>query len=449
MKNLFIIFMLFSVLFILSCREDQGNILLKQDSSKVISKDLAKNIAQRVTTKFLQMGIESGQNFAPVEMPNRTIENQIVILDKNEIPALYVFNYINREGFVVISADERHEPICALVESGTFEADTVPSMLVAWFEATVENIEKVRYENYDNTLRAKSSWIDLFDKTNLMSYIINMNPQPFGGDGNGLFPDPNCCPDCPNFPDCLDDPHIGCGANVNCEPRNPDPCGDWHSHTVGPLLPCQWGQGCTYNEQCPDKDCQNTCWTNESAWTGCVATAVSQVLKYWSHPNQFNYNYGSMPNNEGNSEVQRMMKDVGEEVDMDYGCNSSGAYASDAEEAFTDEFNFSTAELDNVNSSWLISDLDNSRPVILDGCNNRRNRFLGWFYTYSNCHMWVCDGYWKEWNNCYGRMQLHMNWGWNEKFSFNNFNGWYLVNNWAPGTWNFKYSQDFIHNIKP
>ncbi|MDQ3143163.1 MAG: C10 family peptidase [Bacteroidota bacterium] len=128
------------------------------------------------------------------------------------------------------------------------------------------------------------------------------------------------------------------------------------------------------------------------------------------------YPYGIMPNNEGNSEVQRLMKDIGEEVDMDYSCSGSGASMYEADEAFIDAFDFSTSLYDGFNSIWLEQDLNAHRPAILDGCRTRTNRFLGWIYTYSNCHAWVCDGYWKTWNSCYTiESLLHMNWGWNEK----------------------------------
>ncbi|MDV7401446.1 C10 family peptidase, partial [Arthrospira platensis SPKY1] len=88
----------------------------------------------------------------------------------------------------------------------------------------------------------------------------------------------NCCEECPNYPECLIDPELGCGdVNVFC-----DPCGPWQTVTVGPLLTTRWGQRCTYNEQCPDEGCFNRCLLpNPNALTGCVATAIAQVLRYW------------------------------------------------------------------------------------------------------------------------------------------------------------------------
>ena len=42
---------------------------------------------------------------------------------------------------------------------------------------------------------------------------------------------------------------------------------------VGPLIQTAWGQGTPYNSLCPS-----------GSLTGCVATAMSQILKYWAKP---------------------------------------------------------------------------------------------------------------------------------------------------------------------
>jgi len=56
---------------------------------------------------------------------------------------MYIANYAD-DGYIVISADDRHEPICALVEQGKYEVAEVPSMLLEWFYITFENILLVR-----------------------------------------------------------------------------------------------------------------------------------------------------------------------------------------------------------------------------------------------------------------------------------------------------------------
>lgn len=362
----------------------------------------------------------------------RSIQNSFTINDSLGNPALYIINFQD-DGFVVISADERLDPIQALVEKGKYEAQADPSGLMMWFDVTLDNIDQIRNGTISNSRPAKQEWI----KT------IKSIDEP------ALYPPDNCCPECPNYPECIQHPNLGCGEpDIRCfdEDDNGDPCGNTITTIKGPYLATSWGQGCTYNEQCPDENC-DACFSNNRAWTGCVATSISQVLKYWAHPETHAYNYASMPNGSGNSEVQRMMRNAGDEVDMDYGCDGSGADSDDVPDAFTDGFDFGSCDRDSYGSgSYLtvISNLNSSKPVILDGCRSRKKWLFGLFYTYSNCHSWVCDGYNKTYNNCYSTLKFHMNWGWD-----GSFNGWYASNSWSPGSSNYQYAQDYCYNINP
>ena len=51
------------------------------------------------------------------------------------------------------------------------------------------------------------------------------------------------------------------------------------------LMDNKWGQGCvyypTYNKMCPYKDQDGYRMT---AYVGCVATAMSQIMHYWKYP---------------------------------------------------------------------------------------------------------------------------------------------------------------------
>ncbi len=50
--------------------------------------------------------------------------------------------------------------------------------------------------------------------------------------------------------------------------------------SVGPLLTSTWNQGCNYNSSCP-VDAKGTCG---HVWTGCTATSMAQIMKYWNFP---------------------------------------------------------------------------------------------------------------------------------------------------------------------
>lgn len=194
--------------------------------------------------------------------------------------------------------------------------------------------------------------------------------------------------------------------------------------SVNPLLTTTWNQNPYYNSMCPN-----------GTVTGCVATAMAQVMKYWSHPaqgtgfhsyneNDFGtlsanfggttYNWAAMPNSisSNNAAIGTLMYHCGVSVDMNYGYASaggSGAYVISAaspvthcsEYAFENYFGYST-NLQGVQRSnytetaWINlmkAELDAGRPILHAGFGSNGG------------HAFVCDGYD---NNNY----FHFNWGW-------------------------------------
>lgn len=394
----------------------------------VVREAFARKIAERIPRNYFKESIDQNnalnRTMEDFPLSERKIKNYFEIRDQKEIPALYIYNY-DDGGFVVLSAETKHEPICAYVETSTInEEDSVPGPLIEWFGKTVENIEFVREGSYDNTERAAAAWLKLIAETDLKNYpeIPWQVPPP---------PPPAPCDESP-----------------------------WLTATVGPLLTTKWGQGCTFNDMCPLKGCTNICWNKENALTGCVATAMAQVVRYWKPENSYHYNYAEMPATQGNGEVQRLMRDAGHDVLMNYGCTASGAEGWRAPWALKGTifmelpgFGLKSADRSDYEPGSYITvqeNLKNKWPVILEGCASQKKVWLV-FNKYSSCHMWVCDGYRESWNSCYSYLYFHMNWGWHE-INFtgaNDFIGWYGYNNWNPNTSNFQYARNFITNIHP
>jgi hypothetical protein len=178
---------------------------------------------------------------------------------------------------------------------------------------------------------------------------------------------------------------------------------------------------------------------------------MAQLIRYWKYP--AGYNYNSMPNDYGNAEVQKLMFDAGKSVNMDWQCNASGANSNSIAPAFKSYFFYSSAKKEDFNVSHVMNNLNSSWPVLLGGCSEKTNRFLGIFYSYDGCHRWVCDGYDEYISACYGGYAyLHMNWGWHETWGNVDYNGWYGYGLWtsdgSPEN-NFQFNHTAIINIHP
>ena len=218
-----------------------------------------------------------------------------------------------------------------------------------------------------------------------------------------------------------------------------------------PLLgDVSWGQSAPYNTYTPILN-------NEQCVTGCVATAMAQVMYFHNWPlqgkgsNSYNWEkggktltadfsnsvyewnnmmptYNTYTSAQGNA-VARLMSDAGLSVNMNYG-PSSGAYSENAVISLKNYFGYSTDVKIRMKGSttnqttWnnlLKTELNAMHPVYYSGSSS------------SGAHAFVCDGY-------ASGDYFHFNFGWNGKG-----NGYFLSTN-PDG---YSKSQDIITGIHP
>lgn len=194
---------------------------------------------------------------------------------------------------------------------------------------------------------------------------------------------------------------------------------------IAPMIETQWDQVAPYNNQCPLQGAYRT-------YTGCVATAMAQVMKYWNYPEkgtgsitynaetiqkQLSLDFSSITfdwdqmldvygyNNytdEQAAAVAELMKACGYAVRMDYSTEASGALAMNIRRGIVEFFDYdknATYELRIMYSAsqWeelIYDNLKNVGPILYGGAS-----LLG------GGHSFVCDGY-------DGNGFFHFNWGW-------------------------------------
>jgi hypothetical protein len=318
------------------------------------------------------------EDLKSVRKSKKEVESILEVPDENNIAAYYIINY-KEGGFVILAGDKRLEPVLAFSETNRFDLDTeyFPSGLVGWLYSLKENIEAIRIKNDKIEPEAEILWNTLLSaETDVVTYLIK--PE----------------------------------EDTDCTP---------YTIQKGPFLQTTWGQGCGYNSQTPSMSCGEC----GHAWTGCVATAMAQVMRYHQYP--ASYSWSNMPNSSGTATTAGLMSDIGNAVNMSYSCDGSGADTkSKIVSAFKNTFGYSTASYADYNYQTVENELRYNRPVILRGGRN-----TGWwiFGQYSDGHAWVCDGYLSYIDPCWGSiLKFHMNWGWGDNAT-NNYNGWYSFNN--------------------
>jgi surface protein len=198
---------------------------------------------------------------------------------------------------------------------------------------------------------------------------------------------------------------------------------------IPPLIHTQWNQQGPYNYRCPDGNGKEYYETDYSAsnrcYTGCVATAMAQVMNYWQWPEScpalkaystesmdvkslrattfkwemMKYSYKYNETGEAANAVAELMRYCGQAVHMNYGTDESSASLS--REVMVNTFNYSPNIVGIRRNSYKLSDweeiiyneLAEGRPVLYSGRNS------------SSGHAFVIDGY-------SSNGLFHINWGW-------------------------------------
>lgn len=268
--------------------------------------------------------------------------------------SMYIFNVENKGGFVIVSGDERTEPILGYSTSGEIDYDNMPDNLRTWLEG------------YEAQIKA-----------------INENPKL-----------------------AVRKTESGKAA-------------------IAPMIQTKWGQGNPYCSLCPEDD-------NARCLTGCVATAVAQVMYYHKWPqtskaipgyttqtkeivvedlpeytfewDKMKYTYSYDDTGDAVNAVAKLMRYCGQAMGTDY-TSDEGSEANVYEYSLIHYFGYSEniSEVSRsryLNSEWnnlLYDELANKRPVLYSGFSAANIENI-------SGHQFILDGY--------DDGLFHVNWGW-------------------------------------
>ena len=395
------------------------------DQSSAVSPQIGTvplNVATNIATNFFKMYYEN--------VDNKLIDNQLTA-DENGVPIFYLFNYKNG-GFLILSAEYGDMPILANDVTTIFPAkgEDINPGLGKWLVDTRDRIVAIRSGKEPCSKVGAAMWKDFknntfkatFKNITIDDIRRNADKAQLRDDDLGIPYDPNSAQNyCYSYP--------------------------WINTTLAPLMTTRWGQGCGYNDLTPAYPLDPLNGLCGHAPTGCVATAMAQVIKC-TPSTGFNVNFSSMPNNTGSSETAKLMDLCGRGVYMDYGQSASGAYTSNIEHLLEFRGYSTDVSYGDYDSNIHLANLNLGRPVILDGCTGL-TCFLWWCWGTGDCHAWVSDGYQRSYHTCYGAtIQWHMNWGWS-----GDANGFYyypmpILSN-PPANWSryYHYARGILYNV--
>lgn len=202
-----------------------------------------------------------------------------------------------------------------------------------------------------------------------------------------------------------------------------------------------------YNTLCPP-----------NTYSGCVATAMAQIIYYYKYPRNGNGSHSYTWNNQTltadfgntqyryelmddqpisgqkNNEIATLLYHCGVSVEMSYSQDGSSAHSTDVDDALENYFNYSSNcdYKDKSSRTWdnwydlIKTEIDEGRPVYYRAGDNEYGG-----------HAFILDGY-KSDNT------FHINWGW--KGSQNDF---YPLTLLDPGKYNFESDHKMYTGIEP
>lgn len=307
--------------------------------------------------------------------------------------AFYVFN-IGERGFVIIAGDDAHRPVIGYSDESSFDATNIPPALAYYLDGVAECMLQLRQAVATPDVAAE--WNSVLSHGRLISRN--------GGRGTGYF----------------------------CQTK--------------------WNQDYPYNCLCPE----DPAGSGGHTYVGCLATAMSQLMRFWAYPAQgignhcyyhedygqicadfgnTTYDWDNMPNrlNNNSTEAEKLATGTlcfhcGVTIDMGYGPDGSGGASSPIPGVMHDYFNYSEANVQRSRNDYeteiwkamVREQFDMGWPMYYGGCED------------DGCHAFVCDGY-----DDFDMFHFNLGWG-------GSSDGWYLIDD-APYT----HPADAMFNFVP
>ena len=295
-------------------------------------------------------------------------------LPMGEKAPFYIINVGEQEGFVIVSGDDRTNPILGYSDEGAFDADRMPANMRYWLDS------------YARQLNA------LAELDDMQATRVLRAPQ-----------------------------------REKVSTRS----------SIAPLITTKWDQATPYWNECPQfMNSDDEADGYELAYTGCVATSMAQIMYFYKAPERIDqeipsYTFTVAGDQMGDyatvtmdaqppttfdwehmretytgaepevytSAVAHLMLYVGCSVKMQYGLSASGAYTDDIPKGFK-YFGYGSKiafRTDYEQKTWedlVYSELAAGRPMIYNGTAGS-----------GGGHSFICDGF------QYGDY-FHINWGW-------------------------------------
>ncbi|MDR2466379.1 MAG: C10 family peptidase [Prevotellaceae bacterium] len=357
-------------------------------ANKAIGAIVARTEGQTTKTEDAEIPVKSSNS-------SRTISNIKTIHSDNGIPVLYVVNFDEDRGFMVVSADkEASNPVLAFNYESNVDIDALSkdAIFLAYLNEKKEQIAANLESGIDENNQGYQIWDAMI-----------------GDEEKEVFLELANIDEAENLPKTK-------GRHRNSLGYSYEP--PWYNSAYS-----LWGQGTGYNANAPYSGIP----------IGCPAVAIGILCKVHRFPAIYDYN--NMPaslNTSAPNAISKMFRDIADKIPgYIWSYSGSGATPSAIHVALKN-IGYKNAMFDNYKFATVYNEIKAWRPVLLGGYRT----------AYGGGHIWIADGYQEQvWKITTTKKflgiiistsvryefvdMIYMNWGWNGQG-----NGWVDQEDW-------------------
>ncbi|MBQ7526488.1 MAG: C10 family peptidase [Bacteroidaceae bacterium] len=355
--------------------------------STLKAEPIGKNAARYTARAFM---LAKGKQLSASKPSQMKASGYTTAGDESEQPYYYVFNAGDDGGYVIVSGDDRVEPILGYVDRGTFDPENIPENMRSWLQLYADQIKFI----IDNDIQPGDPRIQKRNKVQATKHSI---PELMMSRWNQGNPYNLTCPQYYKEDGTRALPASGCAATAMAQVINfykyPD--------KTAAQIPSH----------------SNTYTLSNGTKKTVTARAVPKNTKIDWENMRDTYSCGSdHEHDRPDTAVANLMLYCGQSLKMGWG-GSSGADTSRSRDALVNYFGFDArafwAERPNYTidewANMLYDELEAGYPVLYRG------------HSSGGGHAFVIDGF-------DGDNLFHVNWGWG-----GGSNGWFLISILNPG----------------
>lgn len=295
---------------------------------------------------------------------------------------LYIINFANDNGYVLVSANKNTMPILAYSEKGHFDLTNQNAswLYINEYKALVKNAQSCTTDSLrkkyalqwavfekteNNSTRALSS-SEQTTVNNEIRYRESLGYKHLGSLSVARYYLPE-----ENYQSLIAEMKDYCDSKYDYMNLIQVFIKSFSYETIGELLETNWHQRAPFNIDA------------DNGLAGCVPIAIAQITYYHKYPKKYNWDkIYKIP--EGNGDFYYFIKDIRDKCGVEYAEDGTGSTIEKAKKAI-----LSLGYTGNIYSdaqSVLNSQLHKKNPVYMQGFDAAHG-------SKRNGHAWVCDGY--------------------------------------------------------